>query len=85
MQTNLMQCAADGLSTDRLTLIYLFIYLLGVARYLYSYRTVTDLSVRCMRPYDEYRQFAPNSEGCARSNATLFDNRQRQQNRELRA
>ncbi len=34
----------------------------------------TDLSVRCMRPYDEYRQFTPNPEGGARSNATLFDN-----------
>ncbi len=29
-----------------------------------------------MRPYDEYRQFTPNPEGVARSNATLFDNRQ---------
>ncbi len=34
------------------------------------------LSVRCMRPYDEYRQFTPNPEGGARSNATLFDNPQ---------
>ncbi len=25
----------------------------------------TDLSVRCMRPYDEYRQFTPNPEGGA--------------------
>ncbi len=29
-----------------------------------------------MMPYDEYRQFTPNPEGGARSNATLFDNRQ---------
>ncbi len=29
-----------------------------------------------MRPYNEYRQFTPNPEGGARSNATLFDNRQ---------
>ncbi len=29
-----------------------------------------------MRPYDEYRQFTPNPEGGARSNATLFDNHQ---------
>ncbi len=36
----------------------------------------TDLSVRCMRPYNEYRQFTPNPEGGARRNATLFDNRQ---------
>ncbi len=36
----------------------------------------TGISVRCMMPYDEYRQFTPNPEGGARSNATLFDNRQ---------
>ncbi len=36
----------------------------------------TDLSVRCMRPYDEYRQFTLNPEGGARSSTTLFDNRQ---------
>ncbi len=30
----------------------------------------------CMRLYGEYRQFNPNPEGGARSNATLFDNRQ---------
>ncbi len=29
-----------------------------------------------MMPYDEYRQFTPNPEGGARSNAMLFDNRQ---------
>ncbi len=40
----------------------------------------TDLSVRCMRPYDEYRQFTPNPEGGAGSNATLFDNRQQKNN-----
>ncbi len=47
----------------------------------------TDLSVRCMRPYDEYRQFTPNPEGGAHSNATLFDNRQQKksESRELRA
>ncbi len=49
----------------------------------------TELLVRCMRPYDEYRQFTPNPEEGTRSNATLFDNRQRQQKnsecRELRA
>ncbi len=38
-----------------------------------------DILVRCMRPYDEYRQFTPNPEGGTRSNATLFDNCQRQQ------
>ncbi len=46
-----------------------FQYYLGV-------RHGTDISVRCMRPYNEYRQFTPNPEGGARSNATLFDNRQ---------
>ncbi len=50
---------------------------------MYSYRTVTDLSVRCMRPYSEYRKFTPNPEGGACSNATLFDNRQ-QKNSECR-
>ncbi len=43
----------------------------------------TDISVRCMRPYNEYRQFTPNPERGARSNATLFDNRQ-QKNSECR-
>ncbi len=55
--------------------IYIYIYILGVARYMYSYIR-TGISVRCMRPYDEYRQFTPNPEGGAHSNATLFDNRQ---------
>ncbi len=36
-----------------------------------------------MRPYDEYRQFTPNPEGGACSNATLFDNHQ-QKNSECR-
>ncbi len=36
----------------------------------------TGILVRCMRPYDEYRQFTHNPEGGARSNAALFDNRQ---------
>ncbi len=47
----------------------------------------TDISVRCMRPYDEYRQFTPNPEGGARSNETLFGNRQQKNSecRELRA
>ncbi len=43
----------------------------------------TDISVRCMRPYNKYRQFTPNPEGGARSNAMLFDNRQ-QKNSECR-
>ncbi len=39
--------------------------ILGVARYMYSYQTChgMDLSVQCMRPYDEYRQSTPNPEG----------------------
>ncbi len=47
----------------------------------------TDLSVRRMRPYDEYRQFTPSPEGGTRSNATLFDNRQQKNSecRELRS
>ncbi len=36
----------------------------------------TDISVWCMRPYNEYSQFTLNPEGGACSNATLFDNRQ---------
>ncbi len=36
----------------------------------------TCISVDGMMPYDQYRQFTPNPEGGARSNATLFDNRQ---------
>ncbi len=39
----------------------------------------TDLSVRCIRPYDEYRQFTPNPEGVACSDTMLFDYRQCQQ------
>ncbi len=40
-----------------------------------------------MRPYDKYRQFTPNPEGGARSNAALFENRQQKNSecRELRA
>ncbi len=34
----------------------------------------TGISVRCMMSYVEYRQFTPNPEGGARSNAMLFDN-----------
>ncbi len=51
----------------------------GTEHVFISNRRGTDLLVRCMRPYDENRQFTPNPEGGARSNATLFDNRQRQQ------
>ncbi len=35
----------------------------------------TDLSVRCMTPDNEYRQFTPNPEGGTHSNATLFESR----------
>ncbi len=47
--------------------------------YIYIYMCVQTLEFHsgpCMRPYDEYRQFTPNPEWGARSNATLFDNRQ---------
>ncbi len=62
------------------TYIYIYIYIRGGTVHVFvPKRHGTDLSVRCMRPYDEYRQFTPNPEGCARSNITLFDNRHRQQ------
>ncbi len=48
----------------------------GTVHVFVSNRHGTGISVRCMRPYDEYRQFTPNPEGGAPSNATLFDNRQ---------
>ncbi len=41
-------------------------------------RLGTDISVRRMWPYNKYMQFTLNPEGSARSNATLFDNRQQQ-------
>ncbi len=50
--------------TDRGGMVHVFV----------SNRHGTGISVRCMMPYDEYRQFTPNPEGGARSNATLFDN-----------
>ncbi len=60
--------------------IYIYIYIRGGTVHVFvPNRHGKDLSVRCMRPYDEYRQFTPNPEGGARSNATLFDKRQRQQ------
>ncbi len=37
-----------------------------------------------MRPYDEYRQFTPNPEGGARSNAMLFDKQKNSECCELR-
>ncbi len=64
--------------------IYIYIYIRGGTVHVFvPNRHGTDLSVRCMRPYNEYRQFTPNPEGGARSNATLFDNRQ-QKNSECR-
>ncbi len=57
--------------------IYIYIYIRGGTVHVFvSNRHGTGISVRCMRPYDEYRQFTPNPEGGARSNATLFDNHQ---------
>ncbi len=66
----------------RLTFIYqfwfhIYIYIRGGTVHVFiPNRHGTGISVRCMMPYDEYRQFTPNPEGGARSNATLFENRQ---------
>ncbi len=58
----------------------MFLYIRGGTVHVFvRNRHGTDLSVRFLRPYDEYRQFTPNPEEGARSNVTLFDNRQRQQ------
>ncbi len=59
----------------------------GTVHVFVSNRHGTDLSVRCMRPYDEYRQFTPNPEGGARSNAMLFNSQQKKNSKclELRA
>ncbi len=44
--------------------IYIYIYIRGGMVHVFvPNRHGTDLSVRCMRPYDEYRQFTPNPEG----------------------
>ncbi len=47
----------------------------------------TGISVRCMKPYNKYRQFTHNPEGGTHSNATMFDNRQQKNSEchELRA
>ncbi len=59
-------------------------YIRGGTVYVFApNRHGTDFSVRGMRPYDEHRQFIPNPEEGAYSNATLFDNRQ-QKNSESR-
>ncbi len=39
-------------------------------------RRGTGISVWCMGPYDEFRQFTFNPDGGTRSYATLFDNHQ---------
>ncbi len=44
--------------------IYIYIYIRGGTVHVFVLNCHgTDLSVRCMRPYDEYRQFTPNLEG----------------------
>ncbi len=64
--------------------LYIYVYIRGGTVHVFvQNRHGTDLSVQCMRPYDEYRQFTPNPEGGARSNATLHDNCQ-QKNSEYR-
>ncbi len=72
-----------GAGQNRLLLLYfLYIYISirgSTVHVFVPNRHGMDLSVRCMRPYDEYRQFTPNPEGGACSNTMLFDNRQRQQ------
>ncbi len=66
--------------TSSCVYIYIYIYIRGGTVHVFVPNIHgTGISVRCMRPYDEYRQFTPNPEGGARSNAMLFDNRQRQQ------
>ncbi len=62
--------------------VYIHTYIRGVTIHVFVMnRHGTGISVRCMRPYDEYRRFTLNPEGGARSNAMLFDNHQ-QKNRE---
>ncbi len=56
--------------------IYIYIFRGGTVHVFVPNRHDTDLSVRCIRPCDEYRQFTPNPEGGTSSNAMLFDNRQ---------
>ncbi len=55
--------------------IYIYIYIRGGTVHVFvPNHHDSDLSVRCMRPYDEYSQFPPpNPEGGARSNAMLFE------------
>ncbi len=44
----------------------IYIYIRGGTVHVFvPNRHVTDISVPCMRPYDEYRQFTPNPEGGA--------------------
>ncbi len=57
-------------------LVYCYFFKLFLNCLFVSNRHGTGISVWCMMPYDEYRQFTPNPEGGARSNATLFDNLQ---------
>ncbi len=61
--------------------IYIYIYILGVARYMYSYRTITIRTSRfgAWGLTTNTVNSPPNPEGGARSNAMLFENRQRQQ------
>ncbi len=58
--------------------MYIYIqHIMGVSVHVFVLnRHSTDISVGCMRPYYEYRQFTLNPEGGTHSNAILFDNRQ---------
>ncbi len=69
-----------GMKSWTSTIIMWYIYIRGGTLHVFVPNCHSmDILVRCMRPYDEYRQFTPNPEGGTRSNATLFDNCQRQQ------
>ncbi len=46
-----------------LSSIIIYIFRGGTVHVFEPNRHGTDLSVQCMRPYDDYRQFTPNPEG----------------------
>ncbi len=57
--------------------IYIYIYIRGGTVHVFvPNRHGTGISVRCMMPYDEYRQFPPQSRRGHCSSATVFDNHQ---------
>ncbi len=59
-------CVPWELNPQPFALYIYFIYIYirgGTVQVFVPNRHGTDLSFRCMRPYDEYRQFTPNLEG----------------------